>query len=85
MKRNYLGRLSMLVLAILLLLNLAVNSRFRTAAQGSEARPAIHYQLVRVDSSTNQEMLFKDAGQKGYELVGTIEVSGSTGWLVFRR
>ena len=75
----------MLVLTILLLLNLAVNSRFRAAAQESEAPAAIHYYLVRVDSSTNEETLFKDAGQKGYELVGTIQVSGSTAWLVFRR
>ncbi len=85
MKRNYLGRLAMLVLAILLLLNLAVNSRFRAAVRGSEPPAAIQYQLVRVDSSTNEETLFKDAGQKGYELAGTIEVAGSTGWLVFRR
>ena len=85
MKRDYFGRLGMLVLTILLLLNLAVNSPFWAAGQGSEARAAIHYQLMRVDSSTNQEMLFKDAGQRGYELVGTIEVAGSTGWLVFRR
>ena len=75
----------MLVLAILLLLNLAVNNRFRAADQGSEARAAIHYKVVRVDSFTNEETLFKEAGQKGYELVGTIEVGGSTGWLVFRQ
>jgi len=85
MKPDYFGRLGMLVLTILLLLNLAVNSRFRAAAQESEAPAAIHYQVMRVDSSTNQEMLFKDAGHKGYKLVGTIQVSGSTGWLVFRR
>jgi hypothetical protein len=85
MKRDYFARLGMLVLTILLLLNLAANSRFRATAQESEAPAAIHYQLVRVDSSTNEETLFKDAGQKGYELVGTIQVSGSTAWLVFRR
>jgi hypothetical protein len=75
----------MLVLTILLLLNLAVNNRFRAAAQVSEARGAIHYKLVRVDSFTNEEALFKEAGEKGYELVGTMQVAGSTGWLVFRQ
>ena len=84
MEGDYFGRLGMLVLTILLLLNLAVKRGFRAAGQESEAPAAIHYQLVRVDSSTNEEVLFKDAGQKGYELVGTIQVSGSTGWSVFR-
>jgi hypothetical protein len=67
------------------LLNLAVNLRVRAAAEESEARSRVHYQLLRVDSSTNQELLFQDAGQKGYQLMGTIEVAGNTGWLVFRR
>jgi hypothetical protein len=30
-------------------------------------------------------MLFREAGEKGWELAGSIEVSGNTGYLVFRK
>ena len=84
MARDRITRLGILLITILLVANLIVTVRSRAAAQGSETPNAIHYRLVRVDPSTNQELLFQNAGQKGYQLVGTIEVAGSTGWLVFR-
>jgi hypothetical protein len=84
MARDRIKKLGILLITVLLVANLVVSVRSQAAAQGSEAAPAIRYRLVRVDPSTNQQLLFQDAGQKGYQLVGTIEVAGSTGWLVFR-
>jgi hypothetical protein len=84
MKRDKVTKLGILVVAVLLLINLVVSVRGRAAAQQSEGSTAIQYRLVRVDPSTNQELLFRDAGQKGYQLAGTIQIAGSTGWLVFR-
>ena len=84
MKRDKVMKLGILVIGVLLLINLVVSVRGRAAAQQSEAPTAIQYRLVRVDPSTNQELLFRDAGQKGYQLAGTIQIAGNTGWLVFR-
>ena len=84
MARDKITKLGILFITVLLIVNLIVTVRIRGSAQGSEAPAAISYRLVRVDPSTNQELLFQNAGQKGYQLVGTIEVAGSTGWLVFR-
>jgi len=71
---------------VLLALNLIATLKVRAAGRARpESRPAIEYQVVRVDPSTNEDLLFQQAGEKGLEFVGTIEVSGSTGYIIFRK
>ncbi len=84
MKRDLLIKLGMVVLGILLVLNLVASAGTRAAAP-PEPSKRVQYKLVRVDASTNQDLLFEDAGKKGLELVGTIEIAGNTGYLVFKK
>lgn len=86
MKRDLFVKLGMTVIAVLLMLNLLASARAWTAARPRVDVPRpIQYKLVRVDPSTNQEMLFQSAGEQGLELVGSIEVAGNTGYVVFKK
>ena len=84
MKRDVVTQVGMVVITLLLVLNLFAGlSIHATAKAADETR--IRYRVVRVDPATNQDSLFKEAGDGGWQLAGTIEVTGSTGYLIFRR
>jgi hypothetical protein len=84
MWRGLFGKIAMAVLAVLLALNLLATFGARTAGKPA-ADTKIVYGVVRVDPSTNEDNLFREAGEKGWQLAGTIEIGGSTGYLVFRK
>lgn len=84
MKLGLFGKIGMTVLAALLALNLL--AILGTRAAGKPAPDTkIHYRVVRVDPSTNEDSIFHEAGEGSWELAGTIEVAGSTGYPVFKR
>jgi len=67
---------------------LALNllSTFVTRAGGKPDTDArIRYRVVRVDPSTNEDNVFHEAGEGGWQLAGSIQVAGSTGYLIFRK
>jgi len=85
MKQDPFLKIGMVVLTFLLFLNLvAVRSRAAAQSRAEESRP-IHYKVVRIDASTNEDLLFQKAGEEGAELVGTVQVFGSTGYLIFKK
>lgn len=86
MKRNRIARITAAVIVLLLALNLIATLKVRAAGRARpESGQAIEYHVVRVDPSTNQELLFQQAGEKGLEFAGTIEIAGSTGYVIFRK
>lgn len=86
MRHQLFIKLGIVALGILLVLNLVASVRTRAAAPPPpEPGKRVQYKLVRVDSSTNEDLLFEDAGRKGLELAGTIEIAGNTGYLVFKK
>jgi hypothetical protein len=84
MSRELFGKIGKAVLVVLLALNLLAAFGTRTAGKAA-ADTKILYSVVRVGPTTNQEILFREAGEKGWELAGSIQVAGSTGYLVFRK
>jgi hypothetical protein len=78
------GKIAMAVLAVLLAFNLLASFGLRAAGK-PEADTKIVYSVVRVDPSTNEDNLFRQAGEKRWQFAGTIEVGGSTGYLIFRK
>lgn len=86
MRHKLIMNAGLTLLVALLALNLMITVKARAAGG---ARPensrTVQYHVVRVDPSTNQDLLFQQAGEKGLELAGTIEVSGSTGYVVFKK
>jgi len=84
MLRELFGKIGMAALAVLLALNLLVTFGARAAGK-PVAGTKIPYRVVRVDPSTNQDNLFREAGEGGWELAGSIQVSGTTVYLIFRK
>jgi hypothetical protein len=85
MKQDFFLKIGMVVLTFLLFLNLvAVRSRAAAESRAEESRP-IHYKVIRIDASTNEDLLFQKAGEEGAELVGTVQVFGATGYLIFKK
>jgi hypothetical protein len=84
MRRELFGKIGIVALAVLLALNLLATLGTRASGKPA-AETKVLYSVVRVNPATNQEMLFREAGEKGWELAGSIQVSGSTGYLVFRK
>ena len=83
MLRDLFAKIGMAALAVLLALNLLAT--FGTRAAGKPAADAkIQYSVFRVSPATDQDMLFREAREKGWELAGS-EVGGSTGYLIFKR
>lgn len=86
MKHKLIMNVGLTLLVALLALNLMITIKARAAGGArSENSPTVQYHVVRVDPSTNQDLLFQQAGEKGLEFVGTIEVSGSTGYIIFKK
>ena len=86
MKRKLAMKIGLTFLVVLLALNLIATLKVRAAGRARpEAAPAIDYHVVRVDPSTNQELLFRQAGEQGLEFAGTIQIAGSTGYVIFRK
>jgi hypothetical protein len=83
-KHNLFTKAGMIILGVLLLLNLAVTTRTRAQANPGTGGP-LRYKVHRVDISTNQDLVFQQAAQEGWNLVGTIEIAGSTGYLIFKK
>jgi hypothetical protein len=86
MKQAHYMKGAVAALTLLLVLNLVALFGGRVAAQPhpAETKP-INYKVVRIDSSTNEDLLFQHAGEEGLELVGTIQVFGNTGYLIFKK
>jgi hypothetical protein len=84
MLRELFGKIGMSALAVLLALNLLATLGTQASSKPA-AETKVLYSVVRVNPTTNQEMLFREAGEKGWELAGSIQVSGSTGYLIFRK
>jgi len=83
MRRELFGRIGMTALALLLALNLLETFGTRAASKPA-ADSKILYSVVRVSPATNQDDLFREAGEKGWELAGNIQVGGTTAYLVFK-
>jgi hypothetical protein len=84
MLREVFGKIGIVTLAVLLALNLLMTLGVRAAGKpGADIK--IPYRVVRVDPSTNQDNLFREAGENGWQLAGSIEVAGTTAYLVFRK
>src|SRR5712692_404972 len=86
MKQDLFVRVGMALITLLLILNLTAALGGRAVAQSRSGDSApIRYKVVRIDAATNQDLLFQKAGEEGAELVGTIQVFGSTGYLIFKK
>ena len=86
MKRRIVASIVTTGIFLLLALNLAFKVRAQVpSTPGPEDKPKIQYRVVRVDPSTNQDLLFRQAGEQGLEFAGTIEVAGNTGYIIFKK
>jgi hypothetical protein len=83
MRRELFGKIGMAALALLLALNLLATFSTRAAGK-APADSKMLYSVVRVDPATNQDNLFREAGDKGWELAGSIQIGGTTAYLVFK-
>jgi hypothetical protein len=77
-------KIGMAALAVLLALNLLATLGTRAAGKPT-AETKTSTAWSGFNTTTNQEMLFREAGEKRWELAGSIQVSGSTGYLIFRK
>ena len=85
MKQHLFVKVGIALIALLLILNLSAALGRAVVQSCSGDSAPIRYKVVRIDAATNQDLLFQKAGEEGAELVGTIQVFGSTGYLIFKK